>query len=215
MLQDELHNLDLIDESTGLSEEEVCKRNETAAKLMLQLKNRKSLLAQKVKMQWLRDGDVNNKLFQKSINARRRQNDLAGLEINEVWIEELRLVKKAVKEHFQEQFKGQKMGRITLPSDFTELKLDTDEELTLTRAFDEEELKQAVWDLGGDKSPGPDSFNFEFYRNCWGIIKDDLLRVLNEFHSNCKFSKGCNSSFIVLLPKKVGACALNNSDPCH
>lgn len=41
------------------------------------------------------------------------------------------------------------------------------------------------------------------------MIKEDLCRVVNEFHINGRLTRGCNSSFIVLIPKKEGAVELN------
>lgn len=48
-LQEEIHSLDLKDDSLGLTEEEAIKRSEVAVQLLLQLNNRKYMLAQKAK----------------------------------------------------------------------------------------------------------------------------------------------------------------------
>lgn len=69
-------------------------------------------------------------------------------------------------------------------------------------------MKSAVWECEGSKSPGPDGFNFNFFKNCWDVVKEDVLRLMGEFHANGKLSRGCNSSFIVLIPKKGGGCGI-------
>lgn len=74
-------------------------------------------------------------------------------------------------------------------------------------------MKEAVWECGVSKSPGPDGFNIGFFKACWNTIKSDLLKVLDEFHANGKLEKGCNSSFIVLIPKKEGTCGLKDLRP--
>jgi len=56
----------------------------------------------------------------------------------------------------------------------------------------------AVW---GSKSPGPDGFNFNFIQNCWDVIKSDVMAAVNFFHATGSFPKGCNASFIALIPK--------------
>lgn len=63
------------------------------------------------------------------------------------------------------------------------------------------------------KSPGPDGFNVHFFKTSWFIIKDDLIRVVEEFHSNDRIARGCNPSFIVLIPKKEGATSLDEYRP--
>ncbi|XP_019447318.1 PREDICTED: uncharacterized protein LOC109350542 [Lupinus angustifolius] len=59
----------------------------------------------------------------------------------------------------------------------------------------------AVWSCAGDKSPGPDGFNFRFFQDFWEVVKDDIILFIQEFHANGKIPKGLNSSFIALIPK--------------
>jgi len=68
-------------------------------------------------------------------------------------------------------------------------------------SFSEEEVKDAVWQCGGAKSPGPNGFNFNFIKNCWDVIKTDIMEVVHFFHTTGSFLKGCNASFIALVPK--------------
>lgn len=44
-------------------------------------------------------------------------------------------------------------------------------------------------------------------------MKEDLLRVMDKFYDNGKLAHGCNSSFIILIPKKDGICGLQNLRP--
>ncbi|GJS68653.1 RNA-directed DNA polymerase, eukaryota, reverse transcriptase zinc-binding domain protein [Tanacetum coccineum] len=67
------------------------------------------------------------------------------------------------------------------------------------------EIKKAVWDCGGDHAPGLDGFTFKFFTTFWDLIEEDVIRFVQEFfHSNI-FPKGCNSSFIALIPKVPNA----------
>ncbi|XP_074297888.1 uncharacterized protein LOC141628679 [Silene latifolia] len=40
---------------------------------------------------------------------------------------------------------------------------------------DDEEIKAAVWDYDGGKTPDYDGFNFRFVKKCWGTIGEEIL----------------------------------------
>ena len=64
-----------------------------------------------------------------------------------------------------------------------------------------EEVKNAVWDCGVDKAPGPDGFTFGFYRRYWNLIESDVVKAVQWFFAHGSIPKGGNSSFITLIPK--------------
>ena len=71
----------------------------------------------------------------------------------------------------------------------------------LEGSFSREEIKQAVWDCGVDRAPGPDEFTFEFFKKIWSTVEDDLVRLVCDFFESSTIPKGCNRSFIALIPK--------------
>nr|GEY73392.1 RNA-directed DNA polymerase, eukaryota, reverse transcriptase zinc-binding domain protein [Tanacetum cinerariifolium] len=64
-----------------------------------------------------------------------------------------------------------------------------------------DEIKKAVWDCGTDKASGPDGFTFGFYRRFWYLIDNDFYDAVGYFFIYDDILKGCNSSFIALIPK--------------
>ncbi|GJV76791.1 hypothetical protein Tco_1508375 [Tanacetum coccineum] len=66
-----------------------------------------------------------------------------------------------------------------------------------------EEIRNAVWGCGENKSPGPDGFTFEFFRKYWHIVGTDFCLAVEWFFNHDSFSVGCNSSFIALIPKSL------------
>lgn len=54
----------------------------------------------------------------------------------------------------------------------------------LERLFQEEEVLQAILSMDDDKTLGLDSFTISFFRSCWAIVKDDLMRVFHNFHEH-------------------------------
>jgi len=67
--------------------------------------------------------------------------------------------------------------------------------------FSEDEIRKAVWDSESNKSHGPNCFNLSFTKKFWGSIKGDIMQAINSFYSIGKWPKGCNASFIALVPK--------------
>nr|GEY68329.1 RNA-directed DNA polymerase, eukaryota, reverse transcriptase zinc-binding domain protein [Tanacetum cinerariifolium] len=63
------------------------------------------------------------------------------------------------------------------------------------------EIKRAVWDCGVDKYPGPDGFTFGFIRRFWSLLEKDVVAAVKYFFTSDTFPKGCNASFIALIPK--------------
>ncbi|OMO61164.1 Endonuclease/exonuclease/phosphatase [Corchorus capsularis] len=53
----------------------------------------------------------------------------------------------------------------------------------------------------GNKSPGPDGFNLQFFKNNWAVLKADLLKIFNDFFLSGRFDRKINSSFIALTAK--------------
>ncbi|GJW03278.1 hypothetical protein Tco_1562134 [Tanacetum coccineum] len=51
------------------------------------------------------------------------------------------------------------------------------------------------------KAPGPDGFTFGFYRRFWYLINNDVYEAVKYFFIHGDIPKGCNSSFIALIPK--------------
>ena len=83
----------------------------------------------------------------------------------------------------------------------------------MTGPFTEKEIKDAVWECGSDKTPGPDGLNFKFIKEFWEVIKVDVLRFMDEFFVHGTFLKGCNASFIAFIPKVNDPQNLNEYRP--
>ncbi|KAL8480193.1 hypothetical protein ACS0TY_026931 [Phlomoides rotata] len=102
----EILNLHLIDDTFGLEEEEIIKRNQGSAELLRELHWNDGMLAQKDKAKWIAVGDTNSRFFHRLINKRHKQNGIEGLMVNNIWVDSVEGVKKGVFQHFSDHFRS-------------------------------------------------------------------------------------------------------------
>lgn len=79
--------------------------------------------------------------------------------------------------------------------------------------FSLEEIKEAVFSIPVDKSPGPDGFSSSFYQIYWDIIKTDLLGVFKDFFRGKADLNRLNYAHIVLVSKVQGSNLPNQFRP--
>jgi len=141
--------------------------------------------------------------------SRRRHNSINMLSVGGVTVEGVQNIRGAVFQHFSNHFKTVGEDRPVMEG-LTFRRLSYCEAGNLTKPFSIEEVKCAVWDCDGFKSPRPDGISFDFIKQFWHILKEDFMTFLTEFHCNGKLAKGINSTFIALIPKVQSPQRLND-----
>jgi hypothetical protein len=67
--------------------------------------------------------------------------------------------------------------------------------------------------MEADKALGPDGFTTHFYKACWPIIKEDLLRMVRKSQNCFKIRGSTNSTFLALIPKEKGLSNFSRFHP--
>jgi hypothetical protein len=81
------------------------------------------------------------------------------------------------------------------------LQVSPEENECLTESFTEKEVREAVFQMKHNKSPGPDGFPAEFYQVFWSLIKNDLMAMFVDFHYGQLPIFSLNFGIITLIPK--------------
>ena len=83
----------------------------------------------------------------------------------------------------------------------------------LERPFMEEEIKKAMFDCDGSKTPGPDGYSLAVFQTQWDIVKADILKVFEEFYTSGIINGISNETYICLIPKKSNSCRVRDFRP--
>lgn len=159
-----------------------------SAEFWQELHMKESILAQKARAKWIAEGDSNTWFFHACIRGNRRRTQLLKVRVDDQWIDDVQGVKVAVKNHFELGFREEVFKRPTLEGVcFKQVSLE--ENKMLVAPFTVDEIKEVVWECDGNKSLGPDGFNFNFIKNCWNIISQEILNFFKEFHSLARLPK--------------------------
>ncbi|GJX20645.1 hypothetical protein Tco_0223322 [Tanacetum coccineum] len=142
--------------------------------------------AQKAKIKWAIEGDENTKFYHGILNKKRVLGAI---------LEPGRVRRRACGGGPQSE-RERPVINIDFPRTISELKKNE-----LEGDISYQEIKRAVWDCGIDKSPGPDGVTFGFIRRYWSLIEKDVVAAVQHFFTSGNFPKGCNASFIALIPK--------------
>ena len=211
-LKADLADLDKIGEDREFEEEEKWVWLECKQRIgELESANAKDL-RQKSRVRWAMHGDDNTAFFHGVINGRKASNYIPGLMVNGVWISQPNQVKREVLKFFRSHFSEKVPDRPTLRTGNFK-RVPEESAGFLVAPFTKEEVRDAVFDCGADKAPGPDGFNFRFVRKFWDVLEDDFFQIMSCFYNTGEMSRGCGSSFITLIPKIKDPLGLKDYRP--
>lgn len=58
-----------------------------------------------------------------------------------------------------------------------------------------------MFNIGDDKTPGPDGYTSTFYKKSWDIVGKDVTKAVKEFFRTRKLLKRINTTVVPLIPK--------------
>ncbi|XP_019175849.1 PREDICTED: uncharacterized protein LOC109171175 [Ipomoea nil] len=169
--------------------------------LSLALSQEEVFWKQRAKQHWLQGADRNTKFFYKYASHRKKKNYIEKLKDDDgVW-KEGRALDSLVTAYYRQIFTtGGSPGPFRVDS--MRPRVTEAQNAHLLRPFEPEEVRDALFSMGKDKSPGPDGMNPGFYQAFWDVIGKDVTSFVLTCLSQSYFPNCLNDANIVLIPKK-------------
>ena len=115
--------------------------------------------------------------------AKKKKNTIISLEDGDQIIEgNDKLLEHATKYYSKPFGPGVEFNIQTDPDIWAEATMVTDADNNLLcQPFFESKVKNALFQMEGNKVVGPDKIPIEFYQSCWDIIKVDIMKLFDDF----------------------------------
>jgi len=204
--------LDYLEETRNLSPQESAVRHMCQERLAQAIKEKAAYSKQRGKRKAIREGDSNTKFFHAHATQRLRRNAIKLVEVDGVQLTAHEGKVRALTNYFK-QVLGTP-GDSSFSFQLTDLYKDRPRpSSSLVAPFSESEALHAVRSMNRCSALGPDGFGPSFYAAAWATVKKEVLQFLHAFHSGACQLERINRSYMVLIPKKQGAVAVDAFRP--
>ncbi|GKD17093.1 RNA-directed DNA polymerase, eukaryota, reverse transcriptase zinc-binding domain protein [Tanacetum coccineum] len=159
-------------------------------------------LKQKAKIEWLDVGDSNSAYFHKSVKGRNQRSRIeAILNSNNIEVSGPSVPDVFVAHY--EAFLGNNVLCEELNVEGLFQSKVTDKSYgDMVRHVSDDEIKAAMFDIGDDRTPGPNGYTSAFFKKGWDIVGPNVCKAIHDFFTNNKLLKEINHTFIALIPKQ-------------
>ncbi|XP_050233132.1 uncharacterized protein LOC126681628 [Mercurialis annua] len=171
-----------------------------------------SIWAQKSRINWYLKGDRNTKFYHSVASVHYRSNFISEIESDSTVYTTPTDIRLHIRNYFSNLFSSNNDLNFDL-SNLHFKSVSSSYAAQLIKPFTELEIYNALSSCGMSKAPGPDEFNFFFYRKAWSYLKHDIMNMFSSFYNTSRLPKGLNSSFMVLIPKVTGSNNLKDYRP--
>jgi hypothetical protein len=169
---------------------------------------------QRSRINWLKEGDRNTKFFHKKATWRKKKNRIDRLQRQDGSMTENNgEMEGMATEFFKELYTADQHVQPRAILDLVQPQITHHMNEGLCAAFSDDEISNALFQIGPLKAPGKDGFPARFYQRHWGVFKDDIIAAIKEFFLSGKMPEGINDTIIVLIPKKKNPVCLRDFRP--
>jgi hypothetical protein len=205
-LRKRLQIVSMYQDGYSLSEKKIITKemNELLAKEEVMWKQRS-------RVDWLKSGDQNTSYFHRKASWRSKKNNITKLATDDgsVIMDDDK-IKDMTKVFFQDLYNRDESVEPDGILKLIQRKIDVNTNDRLCQDFTDEEISNALFQIGPMKAPGPDGYPAHFFQTNWALFKDEVIAAVKEFFRTGVMPDGTNDTAIVLIPKFKEAASLKD-----
>ena len=157
---------------------------------------------QRSRVDWLQAGDRNTSFFHARASARRKTNRISYLLREDgTRCEDREELKGMVRDFYTTLFSAERCDHIDDILEAIPCKIDQSINEMLCKPYTDEEIREALFQMGPTKAPGPDGFPALFYQRHWDFLQADICTAVRDFLQGDAIPDGLCDTTIVLIPK--------------
>ncbi|PWA81906.1 RNA-directed DNA polymerase, eukaryota, Reverse transcriptase zinc-binding domain protein [Artemisia annua] len=156
------------------------------------INDEEELLFQKANVDWMSKGDRNNEYFHKLLKSRRQASRIMSICDDNGNRYEGKMMEEQFVKHFQ-SFLG--------ASSRSDNEWDFHGAASMVRNVTDKEVKMAMFDIDGNKTPGPDGYTSTFYKEAWPVVRKEVCMAVKEFFRTGKLLGEVNATLLPMVPK--------------
>ena len=207
-----IHDLEKKGEERTLDVLEMARLKAANNTLHHWLIRRERIWRQKARTYGFNIKDHNIKFFHASAVFKRKKK-----EINQITIEGRRFsgvanLKEGIRNHFIQRFTQEHVPGFDFDLE-NHRKISAEQVLFLEAIPTRDEIRRAVWACGINKAPGFDGFNFNFIREMWEVLEDEIYDSVLEFFCTGHSIRHLNITWVTLIPKSENPIDIDHYRP--
>jgi hypothetical protein len=166
------------------------------------LAREESMMKQRSRIQWLKEGDRNTAFFHSKARERARTNKIKAIKRDDgTFASSQPEVENMAIEFCTRLFTAQDYTSPEMITQFVQPKVSAQMNERLDAPFSDLEIENALFMMHPNKSPGPDGFTAGFYIKHWDLIKEVVCAAVRNFLNGGDMPEVVNNTIIVLIPK--------------
>ncbi|XP_042980144.1 uncharacterized protein LOC122310314 [Carya illinoinensis] len=182
------------------SQEEEMDLMASQLELKVWLDREEQRLSQQAKQTWLPKGEASPVFFRAV--SRRNNYQVTKMQLADGnFLTSPKQIHNGAVDYFKNFLEARIMGDMPNLEGLVDKVVTESDNEELCRVPSQQEIKEAVFSIPVDSSPGPDGYGSGFYQACWQIISKEVVEAVEEFFSGGMLPRFYSASFLVLIPK--------------